>query len=672
MWFVGNACHLHLVCKYIFTIKVTILISFVKQGDDCDSSDEEWDQHIGRNARAFLGHNEPVAEIALDEGVGMGTMVRNAFARADDIHVQASLGGISSTGIPGGPQLVNGQGSAGVNNVNVLTDDVVLDAAEGGPLNVYAADTHMQSNDTASMGTNSSVSGDCDSEESSEDGLGNDFGRTDMQEDSMGTEQNGDTAGNSNESASAEEWDAANDISSDGEDLEEMLGQIPRDRMGSNPEIDMAATLPLYEGSTLSMLCATLLIVNCCKTHGVSNMFLNELLMLLSMSILPAGNCLPKTEYEATKILRRLGLAYNMIHACPNGCCLFKGDLEDVEKCPVCEHERYRMCGRSRVPTLILRHFPLIPQLQRMFSSKKLSKLNMWHHFHKSEDGKMRHTADSPQWNFVHTDLEPEAGSDMFGQDPRDIHLGLALDGMNPYSEKRSTQSLTPVIVFNYNLPPWMVTKKYFVMLCLLIPTKLSLTGSNLDVFIQPLVDELQQLWSRAGVPTRDANAHMGMSSFNMRAILMWTLHDFPAYGLISGLTTKGFKGCPVCGPHTISRRSKVLRKNVYCNCHRRYLPEDHYFRGADAAFDNEANNDLEGEPLTGNQTIRRGLQSEAYIDGGGTEKDDGFPAKEHGVKRVSALYQLPYWRVGALNPTLGILLVCALIETTLTMMDGI
>ena len=98
------------------------------------------------------------------------------------------------------------------------------------------------------------------------------------------------------------------------------------------PAFDIAATLPLYEGSTLSMLCATLLIVNCCKTHGVSNAFMNELLMLLSMSILPVGNCLPKTEYEASKILRKLGLAYNMIHACPNGCCLFKGDLEDSRK----------------------------------------------------------------------------------------------------------------------------------------------------------------------------------------------------------------------------------------------------------------------------------------------------------------------------------------------------
>ena len=31
-------------------------------------------------------------------------------------------------------------------------------------------------------------------------------------------------------------------------------------------------------------------------------------------------------------------------------------------------------------------------------------------------------------------------------------------------------------------------------------------------------------------------------------------------------------------------------------------------------------------------------------------EKDDDFPAKVHGVKRVSALYQLPYWRVSPIN----------------------
>ena len=607
------------------------------QGDERDSSDEEWDEHIGNHGRAFFGLHETVVEIALDEGVGIGMMVRNAFARADDIHMRASLAESSYTpdqdASPAAEQSLGFRLSVGDGYMNAATSDADGNVDQPGQLSSSRADISTNLNSTSNLGMSPSTSGDTE-------------GDTEGQEEPVDHTGNEDADENPSDGSAGTGWSSSDDMSTDDEDVEELLNKIPTDRMGSNPAIDIAATLPLYEGSTLSMLCATLLLVNCCKTHGVSNSFMNELLMLLSTSILPQGNCLPKTEYEARKILRRLGLAYNMINACPKGCCLFKGDSEDADKCPVCDHDRYRMCGRSRVPTLILRHFPLIPQLQRMFSSKRLSKLNVWHHFHKSEDGKMRHTADSPQWKFVHTELEPEAGNESFGKDPRDMHLGLALDDMNPYSEKCSTQSLTPVIVFNYNLPPWMVTKKYFVMLCLLIPTKLSLTGCNIDVFIQPLVDELQQLWSRTGVATRDARAHMGMPVFNLRAVLMWTLHDFPAYGLISGLTTKGFKACHVCGPHTISRRSRILQKNLYCNCHRRYLPRDHYFRAADAAFDGEANHDIAEEPLSGNQTIKRGRQSETYIDGGGMETDAEFPAKMHGVKRVSALYQLPYWRV--------------------------
>ena len=605
------------------------------QGDECDSSDEEWDLHIGGHARAFLGLTEPIAELALDDGVGIGMMVRNAFARADNIHMRASTeGGTDAEDPDGSPeqqQLFQEREGVGVNTSNVGRGAGEHDASPQRHMFSADSDTEMHSISTSEPATNMSESSDSETQPARWHAEGHGNGGASAEDGLVESSDNGD------QPDASEGHTSEDDSTSDGEDLEDLLGQIPNDSMGSNPELDIAATLPLYEGATLSMLCATLLIVNCCKTHGVSNMFMNELLMLLSMSILPVGNCLPKTEYEATKILRRLGLAYNMIHACPKGCCLFRGDLEEDEKCPVCEADRYRLRGRSRVPALVLRHFPLIPQLQRMFSSKKLSKLNVWHHFNKSVDGKMRHTADSPQWKFVDTELEPEAGDAMFGRDPRDVHLGLAVDGMNPYSEKRSTQSLTPVIMFNYNLPPWMVTKKYFVMLCLLIPTKLSLTGVNFDVFIQPLVDELQQLWSRAGVLTRDARGYMGTSQFNMRAVLMWTLHDFPAYGLLSGLTTKGFKACPVCGPHTISRRSKILRKNVYCNCHRRYLPQDHHFRGAHAAFDGVACPEMEKEPLTGNQTIRRGYQSETYIDGGGTEKDAEFPAREHGVKRREA-----------------------------------
>jgi hypothetical protein len=66
--------------------------------------------------------------------------------------------------------------------------------------------------------------------------------------------------------------------------------------------------------------------------------------------------------------------------------------------------------------------------------------------------------------------------------------------------------------------------------------------------------------------------------NFKLRAILMWSIHDFPAYGLLAGQVTKGYKGCPPCGPHVSTRRSKALGKNVYFG-HRRYLAIHHPYR---------------------------------------------------------------------------------------------
>jgi len=95
-----------------------------------------------------------------------------------------------------------------------------------------------------------------------------------------------------------------------------------------------ASQVPLYEGATLSELATTLLILNCCCTHGTNNTFINEMLHLLKMSILPQPNTLPSNEYEASNTLRKLQLAYNVIHACPKGHMLFHGQYENDQNCP--------------------------------------------------------------------------------------------------------------------------------------------------------------------------------------------------------------------------------------------------------------------------------------------------------------------------------------------------
>ena len=54
---------------------------------------------------------------------------------------------------------------------------------------------------------------------------------------------------------------------------------------------------------------------------------------------------------------------------------------------------------------------------------------------------------------------------------------------------------------------------------------------------MRPLIDELKQLWE-TGVETRDA---YNGTVFSMRAAVLSTINDFPAYALMSGWSTKGY-----------------------------------------------------------------------------------------------------------------------------------
>jgi hypothetical protein len=67
--------------------------------------------------------------------------------------------------------------------------------------------------------------------------------------------------------------------------------------------LQQSAQTLLFAGSRLSSLIATLLLLNLCRTHQRSNLFITELLTILSLSILPEINTLPRSEYLVSKIL---------------------------------------------------------------------------------------------------------------------------------------------------------------------------------------------------------------------------------------------------------------------------------------------------------------------------------------------------------------------------------
>ncbi|VVA36987.1 PREDICTED: transposon CACTA En/Spm, partial [Prunus dulcis] len=70
---------------------------------------------------------------------------------------------------------------------------------------------------------------------------------------------------------------------------------------------------------------------------------------------------------------------------------------------------------------------------------------------------------------------------------------------------------------------------------------------------------------------------------FTLRAAVMWTVNDFPAYAMVSGWSTKGYMACPVCKEDVTS--GWHAEKVCYLG-HRRWLPWDHEWREKDKEFD--------------------------------------------------------------------------------------
>ena len=105
----------------------------------------------------------------------------------------------------------------------------------------------------------------------------------------------------------------------------------------------------------------------------------------------------------------------------------------------------------------------------------------------------------------------------------------MATDGFNPFSSFRTTYSMWPVLVMPLNLPPWECVNLANCFMSLLIPGPKS-PGKDFDVFLEPLIEELLQLWS--GVMTYDAASRM---KFNLHVAVHWSINDYPALGTLSG-----------------------------------------------------------------------------------------------------------------------------------------
>ncbi|XP_062099684.1 uncharacterized protein LOC133805518 [Humulus lupulus] len=313
---------------------------------------------------------------------------------------------------------------------------------------------------------------------------------------------------------------------------------------------------PIYPGCNKFTKLSTLLrLYNIKAKHGLSDKSFTDILSFLG-ELLPENNEMPLSFYEAKKTLRFLGMQYEKINACPNDCILYRKRLVDENACLTCGELRWQ------------------------------KKKNY------DEDGKLRHPADLPAWKRIDWKW-PE-----FGNEPRNIRLGLSADGINLHTSLSSKYSCCPVMLSIYNLPPWLCMKRKFTMLTLLISGPKQ-PRNDIDVYLAPLIDGLSTLWYECV----DAYNAYRKEEFKLRVVLLWTINDFSALRNLSGLSVKGYKACPICEENTCSQYLKHSRKICYMG-HRNFLPRDHVFQRWEKPFNGSQEFALVPQPLFGRQLV--------------------------------------------------------------------
>ena len=145
------------------------------------------------------------------------------------------------------------------------------------------------------------------------------------------------------------------------------------------------------------------------------------------------------------------------------------------------------------------------------------------------------------------------------GAEPRNLQLGLASDGTNPFGNLSTSHGSWPVLLMIYNLPPWLCMKRKYMMLCMMIAGSRQ-PGNDIDVYLTPLIEDLRKLWVD-GIDVYDANVGQ---TFLLRAMIFCTVNDFPAYGNLSRYGVKGHHACPIFEQNMSFIQLKHGKKTVY------------------------------------------------------------------------------------------------------------
>src|SRR4051812_33133395 len=81
-------------------------------------------------------------------------------------------------------------------------------------------------------------------------------------------------------------------------------------------------------------------------------------------------------------------MPYEHIHACDNGCSLFRKEYADEDYCPKCKSSRYVVVDngqgakmQTKIPINVLRYPPVIARIQRLDMMEETARQMTWHKY---------------------------------------------------------------------------------------------------------------------------------------------------------------------------------------------------------------------------------------------------------------------------------------------------
>ena len=149
-------------------------------------------------------------------------------------------------------------------------------------------------------------------------------------------------------------------------------------------------------------------------------------------------------------------------------------------------------------------------------------------------------------------------------------------------------------------------------------------TRNNIDVYLQPLIDDLKDLWNE-GIEVYDS---LFKENFILKATLLWIISDYLGVGALAGCKVKGKQACNVCGKDTPFRWLKFSRKNVYMGNRKRLTPGHPYTRKK-GWFDNSIEEGFGRRIQTGSEIF------ETLKD---FRNDFGRPLEKNSKRKISDL----------------------------------